>query len=206
MEEFDWINNIHTYFAILNEINVQFKILLKTTEYEVIEQKFYYLAVDLLRLVPICKDKEGNLILNKKDGICLLSPNIDFIFIDLEKIIEENSETFKKLKIIRNKYEHEPHNINGAFSTGHSSFSAMGFYYNTKLVSLNSIELTYIIYDLNKLMKKIEKFIIKIENENDKKINKFNRFYIKKIKDYKIEEYNKNYTRVPKNFSLSDNF
>ena len=41
-----------------------------------------------------------------------------------------------------------------------------GFYCKTDLVTLNSMELTYIIYDLNKLMDKIEKMICKIQEKD----------------------------------------
>lgn len=149
-DKYDWINDIYIYYRILDKINKQFKILLKTTDHEEIEEQFFYLCVDLLRLVPFKQNKENEkLTLIESDGICLLRKNIDFIMKDLNKILQENTATFIKIRKIRNKYEHEPHNVNGAFSTGHSSFSAMGFYCKTDLVTLNSMELTYIIYDLN---------------------------------------------------------
>lgn len=97
--------------------------------------------------------------------------------------MKENSKTFIKIKKIRNKYEHEPHNVNGAFSTGHSSFSAMGFYCRNELVSLNTMELTFIIYDLNKLFDKTEKMINKIEFENEDELNNLINYILKNKKD-----------------------
>ena len=182
-DKYDWINDIYIYYRILDKINKQFKILLKTTDHEEIEEQFFYLCVDLLRLVPFKQNKENEkLTLIESDGICLLRKNIDFIMKDLNKILQENTATFIKIRKIRNKYEHEPHNVNGAFSTGHSSFSAMGFYCKTDLVTLNSMELTYIIYDLNKLMDKIEKMICKIQEKDFNELNIFNKDYITKIK------------------------
>ena len=170
-------------------------------EYEEIEQHFFYLSTELLRLIPFTENKKDNSIfLNLKDGICLLKDHISFLEDDLNKILKENSKTFIKIKKIRNKYEHEPHNVNGAFSTGHSSFSAMGFYCRNELVSLNTMELTFIIYDLNKLFDKTEKMINKIEFENEDELNQFNKLYIEKIKKIQIVNYNKDYTRIPRQY------
>lgn len=200
MEKFDWINSIYKYFIILDRINKQFKFLIKTMEYEEIEEHFFYLSTELLRLIPFTENKKNNSIfLNLKDSICLLKDYIIFLEGDLEKILQENSKTFIKIKKIRNKYEHEPHNVNGAFSTGHSSFSAMGFYCRNELVSLNTMELTYIIYDLNKLFDKIEKYITEIYKKNIEKLCKFDLEYIEKIKNYDFCEYNKKYIRIPRN-------
>lgn len=199
MEKFDWINNIYKYFIILDRINKQFKFLIKTMEYEEIEEHFFYLSTELLRLIPFTENKKDNSIfLNLKDGICLLKDHISFLEGDLKKILQENSKTFIKIKKIRNKYEHEPHNVNGAFSTGHSSFSAMGFYCRNELVSLDTMELTYIIYDLNKLFDKLKKYILEIHENNIEKLDRFNLEYVEKIKNYDFTKYNKKYVRIPK--------
>ena len=168
---------------------------------------FFYLSTELLRLIPFTENKKDNSIfLNLKDGICLLKEHINFIESDLKKILQENTKTLLKIKKIRNKYEHEPHNVNGAFSTGHSSFSAMGFYCRNELVSIDTMELTYIIYDLNKLFDKIEKKINRIEFENKDELNQFNKIYIEKIKKIQIINYNKGYTRMPKNWMIKNTY
>lgn len=201
MDKFDWINSIYKYFIILDRINKQFKFLIRTMEHEEIEEHFFYLSTELLRLIPFTENKKDNSIfLNLKDGICLLKGHINFIESDLKKILQENTKTLLKIKKIRNKYEHEPHNVNGAFSTGHSSFSAMRFYCRNELVSINTMELTYIIYDLNKLFDKIEKKINIIEFENKDELNQFNKMYIEKIKRIQIIKYNKTYTRIPRQY------
>lgn len=199
MEKYDWINNVHIYFVILERINKQFKKLLKTMEHDEIEENFFYLSVELLRFVPFEENKKDSILsLLKNDGICLLRRNINFIMNDLDKILQENAETFRKVKHIRNKYEHEPHNVSGAFSTGHSSFSAMGFYCRDVLITLDTMELTYIIYDLNRMMDKIEKIVDQIKIEHKEELSQFNIHYIESIKKIKIIDYNKGYTRIPK--------
>ena len=201
MDKCDWINSIYKYFIILDRINKQFKFLIRTMKYEEIEEHFLNLSTELLRLIHFTENKKDNSIfLNLKDGICLLKEHINFIESDLKKILQENTKTLLKIKKIRNKYEHEPHNVNGAFSTGHSSFSAMGFYCRNELVSIDTMELTYIIYDLNKLFDKIEKKINIIEFENKDELNQFNKMYIEKIKRIQIINYNKAYTRIPRQY------
>ena len=80
MEKFDWINSIYKYFIILDRINKQFKFLIKTMEYEEIEEHFFYLSTELLRLIPFTENKKDNSIfLNLKDGICLLKDHISFL-------------------------------------------------------------------------------------------------------------------------------
>ena len=199
MDKFDWINSIYKYFIILDRINKQFKFLIRTMEYEEIEEHFFYLSTELLRLIPFTENKKDNSIfLNLKDGICLLKEHINFIESDLKKILQENTKTLLKIKKIRNKYEHEPHNVNGAFSTGHSSFSAMGFYCRNELVSIDTMELTYIIYDLNELFDKLKKYILEIYENNIEKLDRFNLEYVDKIKNYDFTKYNKKYVRIPK--------
>lgn len=199
MDKCDWINSIYKYFIILDRINKQFKFLIRTMKYEEIEEHFFYLSTELLRLIPFTENKKDNSIfLNLKDGICLLKEHINFIESDLKKILQENTKTLLKIKKIRNKYEHEPHNVNGAFSTGHSSFSAMGFYCRNELVSIDTMELTYIIYDLNKLFDKLKKYILEIYENNIEKLDRFNLEYVEKIKNYDFTKYNKKYVRIPK--------
>ena len=76
----------------------------------------------------------------------------------------------------------------------------MGFYCRNELVSIDTMELTYIIYDLNKLFDKIEKKINRIEFENKDELNQFNKMYIEKIKRIQIINYNKAYTRIPRQY------
>ena len=62
------------------------------------------------------------------------------------------------------------------------------------------MELTYVIYELNKLFDKIEKKINRIEFENKDELNQFNKMYIEKIKRIQIINYNKAYMRIPRQY------
>lgn len=60
------------------------------------------------------------------------------------------------------------------------------------------MELTYIIYDLNILMNKIQQLVYKIENENDKEFDIFIKETVNIIRKRKNIEYNKTYVRIPR--------
>ena len=196
MEEFKWIENLNVYLFIVERINNHFNKMRRTSEHAEIEEEAFYLCIEILRMVPFDGKEELQLI--KKDGICLLKNNIDFLIEDLNKILQKNAEIFKKIKKIRNKYEHEPHNVNSAFSTGSGAYAGIGFYCKKDLVSINTMELTYIIYDLNKLMNKIQQLVYRIEEEHDEEFDIYIKESIKNIKNRKNIEYNKTYVRIPR--------
>jgi len=196
MEKFKWIENLNIYLFIVERINNHFNKMRRTSEHAEIEEEAFYLCIEILRMVPFDGKEELQLI--KKDGICLLKNNIDFLIEDLNKILQKNAEIFKKIKKIRNKYEHEPHNVNSAFSTGSGAYAGIGFYCKKDLVSINTMELTYIIYDLNKLMNKIQQLVYRIEEEHGEEFDIYIKESIKNIKNRKNIEYNKTYVRIPR--------
>lgn len=178
MEKFKRIENLNIYLFIVERINNHFNKMRRTSEHAEIEEEAFYLCIEILRMVPFDGKEELQLI--KKDGICLLKNNIDFLIEDLNKILQKNAEIFKKIKKIRNKYEHEPHNVNSAFSTGSGAYAGIGFYCKKDLVSINTMELTYIIYDLNKLMNRIQQLVYRIEEEHDEEFDIYIKESIKK--------------------------
>ena len=204
MNEYKWIEDINVYLYIVESINEHFNLLKRTLIHEEIEKEFYYLCVELLRIFQFKNISEGVI---KDDGICLLSNDVDFLIKDLNTILFNNNEFFLKIKRIRNKYEHEPHNINSAFSTGSNAYSGIGFYYKNDLISINTMELTYIIYDLNLLMNKVQKYICDVENAHKEEFDIFTKEHINNIKERKNIEYNKTYVRIPRHqleFTLED--
>lgn len=196
MEKYRWIQSINTYLYIVERINEHFNRMRRTSEHDEIEEEAFYLCIEILRMIPFDGKEELQLI--KKDGICLLKNDIDFLIEDLNKILQKNAEIFKKIKKIRNKYEHEPHNVNSAFSTGSGAYAGIGFYCKKDLISINTMELTYIIYDLNILMNKIQQLVYKIENEHGKEFDIFIKETVNIIRKRKNIEYNKTYVRIPR--------
>lgn len=196
MDKYRWIENINTYLYIDERINEHFNKMRKSTEHDEIEEEAFYLCTEILRMVPF--EDKGELHLRAKDGICLLKTNIDFLIDDLNRILQTNAEIFKKIKKIRNKFEHEPHNVNSAFSTGSGAYSGIGFYYKRDLISINTLELTYIIYDLNILMNRIQQLVFKLEEEHNDEFDIYIKNAIENMKQRKNIEYNKTYVRIPR--------
>lgn len=196
MEKYRWIQSINTYLYIVERINEHFNKMRRTSNHDEIEEEAFFLCIEILRMIPFEGKEELQLI--KKDGICLLRKNIKFLIEDLNKILQKNDEILKKIKKIRNKYEHEPHNVNSVFSTGSGAYSGIGFYCREDLVSINTMEFTYIIYDLNLLMNKIQQFVYEIQREHENEFDIFVKEAIEKIKIRKNIEYNSTYVRIPR--------
>ena len=195
-DKYEWIRRIDTYFSIVERINEHFNKLRKSMNIDEIEDEMFYFCVEILRLVPF-KGKD-ELVLIEEDGICLFKEDISFLMDDLDEILQKNKEEFEKIKRIRNKYEHEPHNIKTVFSTSSGASSGIGFYYKDTLISFHTNWFTYIIYDLNKLIKKIQEYIYMVEKEHGDEFDSFTKEYLPIIKNRKNIEYNKMYTRLPR--------
>lgn len=196
MKDYKWIESTNTYFYIVEQINEHFNKMRKTSNHDEIEEEAFFLCIEILRMIPF-KEKDGVQLINE-DGICLLRNDIHFLNEELNKILQKNTEILKKIKKIRNKYEHEPHNVNSVFSTGSGAYAGIGFYCKKDLISINTMELTYIIYDLNVLMNNIKKFIYKIQREHENEFDIFIKDAIEKIKERKNIEYNSSYVRIPR--------
>lgn len=196
MGKYDWITNIDTYLYIVERINEHFNNMRRASEHEVIEEEAFYLCTEILRMVPF--EPKNGLQLRKKDGLCRLREPIDFIMDDLNSILQKYAKIFEKIKKIRNKYEHEPHNVSSAFSTCSGAYAGIGLYCRNDLISINTMEFTFIIYDLNLLMNKIQQLIYKTEEKNIDELDILTKERIQIIKKRKNIEYNKTYVRIPR--------
>lgn len=152
-ERFLFLNNLYPYFKMLDNINNNLLKLIKTNKENSPfqnEELFYIITSELMRLVPF-KIKEKKIVLDTKSGILLLSDKIDYIEDKYNKIInkDEYFDILNDLHMIRNKYIHEPHNINCAFEVGGTSTCSMGLYYKNNLLNISTISLSAIVYYLN---------------------------------------------------------
>lgn len=200
MKQYKWIKDIEIYMYIVERMNEHFNNMRRTSNHNEIEEEAFYLCTEILRMIPF--EGKEKLQIIKKDGICLLKNDIYFLIEDLNIILQKNTDILKKIKKIRNKYEHEPHNVNSAFSTGSGAYSGIGFYCKNELISINTMEVTYIIYDLNILMNKLQQLIYRIEEEHEEELDIFIKESIKNIKKRKNIEYNKTYVRMPRLIDL----
>lgn len=79
------------------------------------------------------------------------------------------------MKSIRNKYEHEPHNLKCVCFMNNEKDTSIIFKYNNKTFSLNTINIYDLIYDIDKEFKKIKNQIYNEAKSNNLE-NKLNHF------------------------------
>ena len=114
VEDDKWIRGFATYFLILQNIHKLYFDLMMcgVDDFEKAEDIVYLLTVQINRILPSSYKKgTKNLILNNNDGVLLLKDSISFLEEDYNKLFFENKSTISTISDIRNKYEHEPHNI-----------------------------------------------------------------------------------------------
>lgn len=127
-----WINGVGIYFSILKDINETLLYLVSLDEQsinvELVEQIFFKLCVETSRLIPTYKDKNSKqFVLSKKDGILKLKKYIKFLKKEYNKLFELNKIVLEEMHNIRNKYEHEPHNIQWTTFVGGNNNKKMIF-------------------------------------------------------------------------------
>lgn len=169
-----FLDNIFVYYKILDDINKYLNKIINNNfngnPHEV-EEWFYLITSELMRLFPIeynRKTKMNEISIN--DGILLLKDEIPFIVDKFNKIYstEIYKNIFNDIMRIRNKFIHEPHNINYVFSVGSNTSCSMGLYYKNELLNISTISLGSIIQYINKTFTEIDKIILKYLDEDDK--------------------------------------
>ena len=165
------LKDYYPYFKMLYNVNDALTKLkqnnVSSSIYEN-EELFYTITSELMRLLPYKRRREdGELALDEKSGILLLSYKKDYFKDRYNKIIsfDSFSKVLNDVLTIRNKYIHQPHNISCAFSVGGTSNCSMGLYYKSRLLSISTISLMPVVYYLNKTFNYIKKEII--DNADD---------------------------------------
>lgn len=201
-----FLNGVYPYFKMLEKINLTFQELVaentKNSSYQN-EQLLYTIVTELIRLYPvkIRKDENGNIEYSKvkfsNDGILLLKQYIPFLEQDYKKIISNKNciDALQVLLLIRNKYTHEPHNMSFACSVGGENSYSIGMYYKDELLTTSTTIIINIIFELNVIFEKIKTLYIEMVNSYDGKYKEYPCY--KTISEMRIEEYNKNYIRLP---------
>ena len=196
------LNGIAVYAKILNNINQKFHVLIEHNtekQFRENEQLFYEIISELMRLLPIKKKWKSEEIegLDLESGILLLRTEIDFLVEDYQRIVNNdlNKLILKDMSIVRNKFIHEPHNINAAFYVGGKTSCSMGLYYKDRLCSVNTLKLTNIIYELNKVFDKLKIFFAEKVNEYGETYKEYPCYVT--MMNYDFKEYNADYPMVP---------
>jgi len=180
------VENLYPYFKILKNINYNLVLLIENNINNVPdenEELFYLISSDLIRLLPynLPKEKDSKKPLyekakiDDKSGIVLLKSEIPFLE-DMYLEIIRNEKCLKVLenvRFIRNKYIHEPHNIHFAFSLGAKTSCSMQLNYKDAAYSLNTIWLTNIVYELNKVFCEIKTYCVQRMSLCDSKYKEY---------------------------------
>lgn len=178
------IEKIYTYFEILKNINLSFRKLIKyNLKIEEKEDLFYIISGEILRLFPfkIKYDENNNFLYElENDGIMLLKEEIKDLNDIYKNILEKHYTILFQIKTIRNKYEHEPHNIKCVCFMNGKIYTEAIFKYKEKNLTLNTLDLYEFIFDINNEFKKIKNEIQTITKENKLRNYKYN-FIGKKI-------------------------
>lgn len=202
----NFLNGVYPYFKMLEKTNLTFQELIdentKNSPYQN-EQLLYTIVTELIRVYPvkIPKTEDGNVdyqkVYIKNDGILLLKQYIPFLKEDYKKIIANKSciDALQVLLLIRNKYTHEPHNMQFSYSVGDENSCSIGMYYKDKLLTTSTTTLTNIIFELNIIFEKIKKLYIETVDSLDEKYKEYPCY--KTISEMTLTEYNGNYTRLP---------
>lgn len=192
-----FLDGVYPYFKILEGANKKLRDLLDNSYDKAPhenEELFYQIASDIIRLYPYSK-KEKNI--KNGCGILLLKQHISFIVDDYQKLLE-NSKLVSALNTIlevRNKYEHEPHNISFASSLSSSNSCSMRVQYKDRYLSLSTTWMTNIIYDLNTIFEKIKDLYMQTMDNCDAKYREYPCY--KTICNIDFKKYNQNYKYEP---------
>ncbi len=190
-----WLNY---YFELLREVNKQ---LIKCVgmdcinNYINIRQEFCELIQKILVITPCTKNKVTDEIeIATNDGVFTFCDELDFLKDDIRNVIDSHEKTYRKMKEIRNKYEHELHFVNFyGSSSGLDQLTNLKLKYENKKetrdeIDITSEELIGVIKDINvlfdKIMEKTLDFIEKCDDEDFK--------YVYASKYYRIQFSNYN--------------
>ena len=196
------LNGIFVYAEILNHTNRMFQELInQNTEKQLNENErlFYEISSEIMRLIPIKKVRgvEGVLRIDTESGILLLKDDIPFLLEDYNRIIQ--NEKYVKILLdmskIRNKFIHEPHNIQAGFYVGGKTSCSMGLSYKNELCSISTITITYIIYELNLIFEKLKELFLKKADECGDRYKEYPCYQT--MGTYNFKKYNDDYPMLP---------
>lgn len=158
-------NNLFEYFQTLYEVNKKFIMLCGYNCHSMRQgstKMLLDLIQDLFKLLPFQVDKTNGLLqIRKDDGLLEYTNEFDFIYDDYNNILIKYREPLKRLKIIRNKYEHKMHALK-AIGSGDGTSTMFEFDFKTRYEGeLINITICYknlvgILMSLNVLFSKIQ--------------------------------------------------
>ena len=193
----EWISFIYTYFRMLEKVNNTLKITINNNinmSEEEKEDNFFEMTTQLLRLMPFKVD--NGIARVEEDGILKIKDLKDFIEPKYENILSKYNDILCNIIRIRNKFIHEPHNIKWAFIVGGNTSCSIGFYYKLELISISTMDITNIVYELNNVMDEIQNKANNIIKDYEEE--KRTHLYLLNIMSFNFKKHNSGYTRVIK--------
>lgn len=161
MDIYVTINSLKPYFYSMIKMNNKLIELLFFKGYDNFQKADLFLEVcDLIfKIIPAKLDND-NINIDEKAGILLIQDLKHITLPHFEKLKYENNNILTKMKELRNKVEHEPHNIETSFilSGNHlyKGFSYFNYIYKEKNISISTNELIKVINKLNKCFSDIQ--------------------------------------------------
>jgi len=191
----EWIRHIYTYFRMLEKINNTLKITINNNinmSEEEKEDNFFEMTTQLLRLMPFKVD--NGITRLEKDGILKINGLKKSIKPKYENILNKYNDILCKIIRVRNKFIHEPHNIKWSFIVGGNTSCSIGFHYKLELISISTMDVANIVYELNNIMNEIQtkaNDVIK-DFEEERRTHP----YLLKIMSFDFKKHNSEYTRI----------
>lgn len=190
----DIANSLYGYFETLYSVNQR---LIKLCGVDVIDnfessdKEVLNIIQDIPRLIPYYFNKDKKFLeLNKRYGLMEYASNIEYLKNDYQKILNDNNNFLDKVRLIRNKYEHQLHDVrHNASGSGSNTLFDFEFTVDDKEIYIDSNEFIELIKPLNVLFSKLAKDISKFAYENGKK----DYSYYRRLTKFDFADFNKVY-------------
>ena len=185
------INAIFKYIKVLFENNQR---LIKVFGMNAIDddgtEDILNIIQDIPRLIPYSYcEKDDKLFLESDDGLLQYKSIITYLQDSYKKILNDNPECLKKIKKIRNKCEHELHNIeNPSQYTNNDDWFEYFFKIKSKKYSIESEELVKLFKELNILYDRLISDML-----NYAYSKKIDHCFFSKLSRIKLLDFNKLY-------------
>lgn len=152
---------------------------------EILTDEFIRLSYEIIRIISIKKCECGKFIISSNTGLIQLQSFSKVLDNELENFKNKYATDIVNIKNIRNKYEHEPHNIELVSYVGNNTTTNFTFEYTKESTHVHfncSIDtLRGIVLSLNKsfniIIKEILDSINDFKNDNNDAYENFNTYY-----------------------------
>ena len=171
-DKYTTINNLKPYFYTLININNKLIKLTCFKGYDNFQKSDLFLEIcDLIfKIIPTKTLKDNIITIDENSGILLIDETKRIILPELKEMAEKYNAILVNMKKLRNKLEHEPHNIVKNFILSGQDifrgFCFIKFQYKDKEISVSTGNLISIINYLNKSFTEIQKYLNRYSNDN----------------------------------------